>query len=185
MNHLDFHWELWRAPIRPHGPPVGRRSCRLVRSPGCCRHADRPSGPGTPRAAPATDMQDVCSAPGTFRRHVAPGEGHFLTKPLGRAATSPWHPLIGMSGRFRGSGLAVQKTGSERAGRADRRRSRSVSGILAGARAADCPPGVTTVRANPGAYLVDRPLTRTTKGMITNFGDHALDLRFRVVAGAR
>ena len=48
----------------------------------------------------------------------------------------------------------------------------------------DCPSAVAFVRLNPGAYLVDKSLTRTTKGMITNFGDHALDVQLCVVAGA-
>jgi hypothetical protein len=42
---------------------------------------------------------------------------------------------------------------------------------------AHCPLWIATVRVSPGAYFVDKSLTKTTKGMITNFGDHALDLR--------
>jgi hypothetical protein len=41
---------------------------------------------------------------------------------------------------------------------------------------AHCPNVVATVRVSPGAYFVDKPLTRTTNGMITNFDDHAVDL---------
>jgi len=49
---------------------------------------------------------------------------------------------------------------------------------------AACPALFAIVRVKPRMWLVEHSLTRTTKGMITIFGDHALDLRFCVVAGA-